>query len=110
MNDATDGPKVTACLDTAKATCDALNGAPLPEGKDKRVPFKVYSVTQGEKVLYAVAQAPATALHIAHIELGISVEMVGAPKPAAVKDIASHLAKLSPEQLAEAKKYLGLSA
>lgn len=80
------------------------NGEPLPAGKEKRTPFKVYVVKNETGTVYSVAQAPQAAVYAASFDLGISAELLGG-KP--MKTVEEYLAGLSPDQLAAARQFLG---
>ncbi len=90
---------------SAETAADAANAAPLGEGKEKRTTFKVYEVRNGEKTVFAVAQTPQPALYAAAVSIGVSIDIAGSARP--VLPMNEYFARLSPEQLAEARKYLG---
>lgn len=89
----------------AQSFADAKNAEPLPQGKEKRTPFKVYKVghpSAGSK--FTVAQTPMSALHAAAPELGFDVELASSDP---LMPVDEYLSRLSPEKLAEVKKFLG---
>lgn len=88
----------------AQKYADTKNAEPLKEGQEKRTPFKVYEIKAGEKSSFAVAQNPAYALNAASEELGITVTAVSGD---AILSPETYLARLTPEQLEAARKFLG---
>lgn len=88
----------------AQKFADAKNAEPLKEGQEKRVPFKVYEVSVADKKIWGVAQNPAYALNAASDELGIKIEAVSGD---AILPPEAYLARLTPEQLEAARKFLG---
>lgn len=100
----------------AQKLADAKNAAPLKEGQEKRVPFKVYECkvthvpdakkpdNKIEKVVFAVAQNPAYALNAASDDLGVSITPVGGDS---ILPPEEYLKRLTPEQLEAARKFLG---
>lgn len=91
-------------IEEAKNYAKTKNAEPLPEGKDSRVPFKVYAIALGSVVVYATAQNPQTAMNYAACEHKLTIELVNTES---LLPVSEFLKRLSPEQLADARKYLG---
>jgi hypothetical protein len=92
-------------LADAEGAANAANAEPLKQGQESRVPFKVYEVVNGDKKVFAVATAPQPAAYYGMTSVGVSIELAGSAKP--LMPLDTYFSKLTPEQLEEARKFLG---
>ena len=100
-----EGSTVFKSADAAQKHADAKNAEPLKQGQESRVPFKVYKVSdKSGNTLFGVAQNPAYALNAVREALGIKIEAVSGD---AILPPEAYLARLTPEQLEAARKFLG---